>query len=233
MTEAVAQGQNPEHMMLSSLPAWQACCSNLHCEENQRDAVQIFMKVTAGKEGLLIQMRLRERLQEWAVISSAFSHARSKLKIIHKSIRSPGSRQRTMMQLKTTLVINHAAMLSWWASSCEQWWSVPPRCVHVYVSAAGNSSWLDSPHYLKRWHGRFIFRVLMVAESSNKAEVKCKREMPVQNHFYYLRGVVVSIRATYRWGGSNRTRLAAAFRSLLLARLFDSECDRKKGKVTM
>lgn len=46
---AVAQGQKPVHMMFSSLPVRQACCSSLHCKEGERDAVKIFMGVTAGK----------------------------------------------------------------------------------------------------------------------------------------------------------------------------------------
>lgn len=36
VTEAVAQGQKPAHMMLRSLPVRQACCSSLHCKEGGR-----------------------------------------------------------------------------------------------------------------------------------------------------------------------------------------------------
>lgn len=35
VTEAVAQGQKPVHVMLSSLPVRQACCSSLHCKERE------------------------------------------------------------------------------------------------------------------------------------------------------------------------------------------------------
>lgn len=75
VTDAASQGQNPVHMTLKTLPARQACCSSLHCEnkgrgrgrererENVTKAIKIFMGVSAGKEKkkkkrLLIQMRV-------------------------------------------------------------------------------------------------------------------------------------------------------------------------------
>lgn len=83
--------------------------------ERGTDAVKIFMGVTAGKIDCSFRWdtALRERQREWAVIFQRSSHARSKLKTIHKSIKSPGISWCTVMPFKTTSVINHTATLSW------------------------------------------------------------------------------------------------------------------------
>lgn len=149
-------------------------------------------------------------------------HARSKLKTAHKSIKTP-------MPLKTTSLINHTATLSRAHSlSREQWWTVLPCCAHIYVSAAGNSTWLDYSHYLKRWHGHFPFSSLRLfflygKQKKNDSRESFQRVELVQNCFFYLRGIVVSIRAAHRRGCSNRTGLAAVFMGFQLSRLLDSE----------
>lgn len=57
------QGQNPAHMILTSLPVRQACCSNLHCQrERHEHSSNIYegdrrQKKKKKKKRLLIQTR--------------------------------------------------------------------------------------------------------------------------------------------------------------------------------
>lgn len=73
----------------------------------------------------------------------------------------------------------------------------------------------------------------MAAECNNKAQKKIilvrlrKREVGV-DFCFYLRSIVVSIRATHRRGRSDWTRLAAVFMGLQLPWLLDSEYEGKK-----
>lgn len=111
---AVEQGQNPAHMTFRSLPVRQACCSSLHCKKrNKRDgkgeeeAVKIFMGVTAGKEIAHSDETLHLEKHSKNELSFFFffllllsSHARSKLKTVHKSIKCPGTGHCTVMHSK-------------------------------------------------------------------------------------------------------------------------------------
>lgn len=49
----------------------------------------------------------------------------------------------------------------------------------VYVSTAGNCTWLDSSHYWKRWHNHFPFLLFFFFFPSTEAEIsnEAKRKM--------------------------------------------------------
>lgn len=75
----------------------------------------------------------------------------------------------------------------------------------------------------------FFFEGFYGTHRKNDSRECFQREEQVQNYFFYLRSIVVSIRATYRRGRSNRTRLAAVFMSFQLPRRLDSEREKRKS----
>lgn len=113
----------------------------------------------------------------------------------------------------------------------------------VYVSTAGNCTWLDSSHYWKRWHNHFPFLLFFFffflprrqkSATRQKEKWSCfqrERERSLGSDLSYLGSIVVSIRSTNRGGHGHGARFAAAFMALWLPWLLDPEQERKKSNL--
>lgn len=115
----------------------------------------------------------------------------------------------------------------------------------VYVSTAGNCTWLDSSHYWKRWHNHFPFLLFFFfffsfhggrnqqrgKKKNDPAFRERERERSLGSDLSYLGSIVVSIRSTNRGGHGHGARFAAAFMALWLPWLLDPEQERKKSNL--
>lgn len=207
---AAAQGQKPEHITLRSLPVRQDCCSSLHWHREDREerSWNVWRGGQVGQE---------KKMTEWLLViwmrhrvhirADVCSFARSKLKSARGSI------------MKKDWVVSGGG----WCHSN-----------HVsHSSAAASSSSSDEPREtalntlkLQLKHFEFLWSPVTGAEwnKNEPFETRC---------FRYLWGVVVSVRATHRWGCSHGTRLAAAFLDLQLSGLLDpaSRTQRRRKSI--